>query len=394
MAGIVKRKYISETIKYKKTFSRPLNLISEVLPIDYTKNTILELFKQLYPMEWDILNQRYEIYKKKDAHLIRIGKKKRYYHDTPELFFFKLTKLKHLVSTGHKNKHRAGFDLEKISSSLEKLKNNRKFKIKNYYDKISNAKKLIQNIEPLYIDIFIAAYHDRRVTTKDKIEILNEIKKYSCGKSIDFLQKINDSERNTQVRLMAFEHLQKIGSFVKLRKNFKGKKKSYATEIDPFEVTPKDLVEKIEKNTIQNKKSFDIFISHSYKDSDLVTKLKDILNAHDISVYCDWSNDNDFLKRSSISEYTEIVLKKRIEQSNTFLFLQTDNSVKNNTEILSKWVQMEINYATEKLKPIYCLNITDGDDIFKPIFFEKKDGLIFISENEVKKLTHKIPLKN
>ncbi len=394
MAGMVKRKYISETIKYRKTFSRPLHLISEVLPIDYTKNTILELFKKLYPMEWDVLNQRYEIYKKKDEHLIRIGKKKRYYHDTPELFFFKLTKLKNLVSTGQKNKHRTGFELEKVSSALEKLKNSRKFKIKNYYDKISNAKKLIQNVEPLYIDIFIAAYHDRRITTKDKIEILNEIKKYSCGKSIDFLQKINDSERNTQVRLMAFEHLQKIGIFVKLRKNFKGKKKSYATEIDPFEVTPKDLVEKIEKNTIQNKKSFDIFISHSYKDSDLVTKLKDILNAHDISVYCDWSNDNDFLKRSSISEYTEIVLKKRIEQSNTFLFLQTENSVKDNTEILSKWVQMEINYATEKLKPIYCLNITDGDDFFKPIFFEKKDGLIFISESEVKKLTHKIPLKN
>ncbi|EIJ2376140.1 hypothetical protein WOB69_08305 [Vibrio parahaemolyticus] len=77
------------------------------------------------------------------------------------------------------------------------------------------------------------------MATKDKIEIFNELKKYECNKTIDFFQKINDSERNNQIRRMAFEHLQKIGAFLRLRKN-------YTTERGPFDVTPKDLVDRIE----------------------------------------------------------------------------------------------------------------------------------------------------
>ncbi|TOM52103.1 hypothetical protein [Vibrio parahaemolyticus] len=225
MAGMVKRKYISETIKYKKSFTRPLILISEVLPRNYNKNTILNLFKELYPMEWDKLTQRYETYHKKDLHLQRVGKKKRYFHDNPEMFFFKLAKVKHLTSPGQKNRHKSEFNLSESLAAFEKLKKDRQLKINKYHNEIADAKKLIQNVEPLYVGVFIAAYHKKGVTTKDKIEIFNELKKYECNKTIDFFQKINDSERNNQIRRMAFEHLQKIGAFVRLRKNFKGKKK-------------------------------------------------------------------------------------------------------------------------------------------------------------------------
>ena len=91
-------------------------------------------------------------------------------------------------------------------------------------------------------------------TIRDKIEIFNELKKYECQKTTDFFHKLNDCERNNQIRRMAFEHLQKIGVFVRLRKNFKGKSKSYMTERDPFNVTPKDLVARIEEKSLQSKK--------------------------------------------------------------------------------------------------------------------------------------------
>ncbi len=59
-----------------------------------------------------------------------------------------------------------------------------------------------------------------------------------------------------------------------------------------------------------------------------------------------------------------------------------------NADILSKWVQMEIDFATEKSKPMYCLNIIDGDSPFESIRFEQKDGVLFISEEEAKKIIY------
>lgn len=62
---------------------------------------------------------------------------------------------------------------------------------------------------------------------------------------------------------MAFDHLQESGHYCKLRKSFKGKKKEYMVEKSDFNMTQSDLMQIIENNTVQNKKSYDIFISHS-----------------------------------------------------------------------------------------------------------------------------------
>ena len=64
-------------------------------------------------------------------------------------------------------------------------------------------------------------------TIEDKLEVFQEIQKYDCTETVNFLRKINDSERNNQVRKMAFDYLQKRGYYVKLRKNFSGKKDMY-----------------------------------------------------------------------------------------------------------------------------------------------------------------------
>ena len=82
------------------------------------------------------------------------------------------------------------------------------------------------------------------------------------------------------------------------------------------------------------------------------------------------TSDNDFLKRSFASEYTEIVLKRRIEQSRYILFLQTNNSVTINGDFISKWVKMEIEYSKKISKEIYCLNFCGGNAKFKNIEFD------------------------
>jgi len=173
-----------------------------------------------------------------------------------------------------------------------------------------------------------------------------------------FFQKLNDSERNKQIQTIAYEHLKSLKKYGKLRKKFKGKKKDYMSEKTIFDMKPLDLLKRIEKNQVQNKKSFDYFISHSYKDNKKVKDVVKYLNTQKFHAYCDWFNDTDFLKRTYVSVYTEIVLKKRIEQSAKVLFIRTDNTNDKENRFYSQWVEMEMNYAKELDKEIECVDLT------------------------------------
>lgn len=375
MAGLVKRKYQSETMKLQKSFTRPLKQISEALPVEYDKYLLLKMFKELFPLMWNNLIQRCEQYKSKDDFLTKVGKKKRYYHDEPDVFFFKLQKVKHMTSNGQRAKHKKTFNGKNAQLAYQSLQNKANNKKNAHENKMLSINKDLQFVEPLYIDAFISAYHKKGITIQGKTEIFNELRKYNTPKAIEFFQKLNDSERNNQIRRMAFEHLQKLGASVRLRKNFKGKVKSYNTETHRFNVSPEDLYQRLESNTIQSKKTFHAFISHSYQDSNLVRQVKSCLNNHGLSVYCDWTSDNDFLKRNLVSDYTKMVLKKRIEQSKCIIFLQTKNSVNTDNSFSSPWILMEIEHASSIGKPIYSLNFSSDSDLFKQVKYKIDNGI-------------------
>ena len=167
-----------------------------------------------------------------------------------------LPQVKGWLSQKGKLRHKDNFDLELQQQRLEKFKTKRIAKIKKFQAKIKKNKKKVQDIEPLYIDAFIAAYHQRGISTEGKVEIVNELIKYNSEKINEFFYKLNDAERNDQIRIMAFKHLQSLGKYVKLRKKFKGKKKYYMTEKSDFNMTPIDLWERISNDNIQNKKVF------------------------------------------------------------------------------------------------------------------------------------------
>jgi len=152
---------------------------------------------------------------------------------------------------------------------------------------------------------------------------------------------------------MAFKHLQSLGKYVKLRKKFKGKKKYYMTEKSDFNMTPIDLWERISNDNIQNKKVFDVFISHSLINKDIVNKVIKSLNNQNLNAYCDWLSDNDFLKRKLVSDYTKMVLKKRLEQSKSLLLLKSNESLN------SEWVSFELDYFKSLEKPIYYIGLDD-----------------------------------
>ena len=379
MSGKTKRKYISELVRFNKSLKRPLCLIQEVLPYDYNKFTILNLFKELYPFEWDTIVQRYKHYKEKDNFLKSKNKQKRYYPQNPEEYFFNLQKVKHLTSHGQKLQHKKNYDAKKQAKQFYTLRKKRKGSIEKKQKRIAKVKEIIQFVEPLYIDIFINEYHRKGITVEEKIEILKELQKYESEKTIEFFYKINDSEKNNQVRRIAFNHLQNIGRYVKLRKNFKGKQKTYMIEKSNFFMKPDDLYKRIKNDSIQNKKVYDYFISHSLVDNEIVLKILRCLNSLDYSVYCDWLSDNDFLKREYISEYTILILKKRIEQSRNILFIQTSNTTDENNNLRSPWIQMELDYAKELRKNIVCIDLLQKDKCeFDVLKYDNENNILVI----------------
>jgi len=345
----------AESMRFAKHLNRLLNNVVEVLPCEYNEKILLKYFKKLYPFEWKEIIQRYKVYQQKDDFFVKNGKKRRYKHLSPNEYFFTLAKVKHILSEGQKTKHKQNCNNDFQLKKFLELKKIREFKINNKLKKIKKYKTSLQKIDPMFIDILINFYHKRGNSINEKMEIVKEMQKYDSKKVIEFFYKLNDAEKNSQIRRIAFKHLQNLGYYVKLRKNFKGKKKSYMLEKTQFIVTPKDLFERLKnRTTIQHKKKYDFFISHSYLDYDLVIGIMKKLNKLGYLVYCDWSSDNDFLKRNLANEYKDFVLyvlQKRIEQSKKVLFILTEHS-KNQ----SSWIKQELNHAKKFGKEILCLN--------------------------------------
>ncbi|WP_421428184.1 TIR domain-containing protein [Acinetobacter pittii] len=376
MAGIIKRKYMSENIQIYKKMTNQLNFINNILPETYDGNILFDLYSEYFYCTIQMLDERYEYYKSKDIFLRSVGKKQRYKILNSKDFFFSSQKVKHMLSYGQRLRHKQQYNEESKKESLIKLE---KKLNKSLNKKLVIAKKNehIQDIEPIYIDIFIKIYH--RSNHLEKILIFNELKKFNSSKTITFFYKLNDSEHNNQIRMMAFQHLQNVGKYVKLRKKIKGKKKTYNSDSTLPTYSPEELVKFLNSNSVESKKKYDIFISHSYLDKDLVNSLKNALNLQNLLCYYDWTSDQDFLKRTLVSDYTKEVLKKRIEQSEIFLLLLTQNVIVED-RIISEWIDMEIEYAKSLGKTILCINLINAKHKFIDLNFELRENSIYLTE--------------
>lgn len=373
MPGKAKRKYEGELVRFAKRLRRPLELVVETLKPGYTGNDLLQAFKDYYPFEWEEICERWKNYSEKDKFLKKKKAKTRYNPLKPEEYFFSLMKVKYLLSKGFREKHKQNYNEQLRVSKMKALRLKRDGRIKKRRQQIEMYTEDLQQVDPGFIDALIYAYHDRHNSTNDKMEIFKEIQKYDCEKSRQFFWKLNDSERNDQIRNLAFKHLQKSGHYVKLRKGFKGKKKTYQIERSTFEGTPQALAKKLQDDkSVQGLKHYDLFISHSSKDKSYVRQVVEKANAIGLNCYVDWTSDNDFLKRSMVSDYTKEVLKIRMKQSKKLLYLSSDKSRS------SQWVSFELDYYKNCLQREILMIILDGEDVhdFKHITLKEMDQLL------------------
>lgn len=82
---------------------------------------------------------------------------------------------------------------------------------------------------------------------------------------------------------------------------------------------------------------YDIFLSHSKMDAELVQGAKVALENYGLTVYVDWIDDPQ-LDRSTVSSNTADVLRKRMKMSRSLVYAHTINSA------LSKWCPWELGY--------------------------------------------------
>lgn len=379
--GRTKRKYNAELICFDKTLRKPIHNVLSIMPKGFTDKEFLCEFKLLYSYLWDDVCAKAKEYQRMDNGLEKKGFPKRYFFPTPAMYIKK-------VSTPIiKNKALH----EKLILYSEERTNFRNSLIKECVIKrqkrevkLDTNLKYIQKVTPSYSNYYIQTYfHCKRTNPIDvdtRYAVLVEASKYKSPITIKFLHKVNASERNYHLRYFAFQALQKFGvKEVRLRKNRKGKKK-VGDKILPTPIeTPDDLIHSIYNTQLEQMKKYDLFLSHSSFDSELLLSLKSVLNHSNVNVYVDWVSDRNALKRELTNINTANTIIERLKSSKALLYIHTQASQN------SKWTPWELGFF-HALKGKICIynpdNIEKASylDIYPIVVLE--EGKLFVETEE------------
>ena len=273
---------------------------------------------------------------------------------------------------------------EERESFREKLLEECAKKRKKRVDKLTSNLKYTQKVTPSYSNYYIRTYFRCKRTNPIDVDtrfaVLVEASKYRSPITIKFLHRVNASERNYHLRNFAFQTLQRFGiKEVRLRKNRKGRKKD-EDKIVPTPInTPDDLIYSIYNSQLEQMKEYDLFLSHSSLDSELLLSLKSVLNLSNINVYVDWVSDRNALKRDLTNANTAKTIIERLKSSKALLYIHTQASQS------SKWTPWELGFF-HALKGKICIYNPDNIekapylDIYPTAILE--DAKLFVGTEE------------
>lgn len=89
--------------------------------------------------------------------------------------------------------------------------------------------------------------------------------------------------------------------------------------------------------SIKESDTFDVFLSHSSRDAELINGVKKLLEQQDLSVYVDWIVDPQ-LDRNRVTKETAKHLRGRMRQCTSLIYVATTNSAS------SLWMPWELGY--------------------------------------------------
>jgi hypothetical protein len=115
-----------------------------------------------------------------------------------------------------------------------------------------------------------------------------------------------------------------------------------------------------EARTFSTAKSYDIFLSHSYDDGELILGVKKMIEALGANVYVDWIEDAK-LDRSKVTVKTAALLRERMKTCSSLVYAHSANSPH------SVWMPWELGYF-DGLKPdhVWILPlVADTDSEYK-----------------------------
>ena len=85
------------------------------------------------------------------------------------------------------------------------------------------------------------------------------------------------------------------------------------------------------------KRDYDIFLCHSWLDTDTILGLREYFSSFNLTTYIDWYDDPQ-LNRSQVNRETADVLRERMMSSDCLLYASSENSPS------SKWMPWECGY--------------------------------------------------
>ena len=91
--------------------------------------------------------------------------------------------------------------------------------------------------------------------------------------------------------------------------------------------------------------SYDVFLSHSYDDAEVILGIKNIMESFGLRVYVDWIDDPT-LDRTKVKTKTAGILRERMRAAASLVYVHSPNASD------SKWMPWELGYF-DGFKPTY-----------------------------------------
>lgn len=109
---------------------------------------------------------------------------------------------------------------------------------------------------------------------------------------------------------------------------------------ESYETRAKNILSKSineQKLFSAHEKTYDIFLSHSSSDAEVVAGLKFEIEDLGLSVYVDWIED-PLLNRKNVTKDTALILKERMKSCKSLIYAFSENAS------TSKWMPWELGY--------------------------------------------------